>query len=64
MWKPLAEEDGVGVRLDVLDHELLAVAVPGALEQILDNLLDNSLAAAPVDTAIELRSGAPRSRSS
>ncbi|HEU4839849.1 MAG TPA: ATP-binding protein, partial [Ilumatobacteraceae bacterium] len=55
MWKPLAEEEGVGVRLDVLDREMFALAVPGALEQILDNLLDNSLAASPDGTAIELR---------
>jgi len=54
MWKPLAEEGGVRMRVDVRDPELRALAVPGALEQILDNLVDNSLAVAPADTAIEL----------
>jgi signal transduction histidine kinase len=55
MWKPLAEEEGVRVRIDILDGQINALAVPGALEQILDNLVDNSLAVAPADSAIELR---------
>ena len=40
---------------------LQAMAVPGALEQILDNLVDNSLAVAPPSSAIEL-SVRPRRR--
>jgi signal transduction histidine kinase len=55
MWKPLAEEQGVLVRIDVVDRQLRAVAIPGALEQILDNLVDNSLAVAPAESAIELQ---------
>jgi signal transduction histidine kinase len=55
MWRPLAEEEGVRVRADILDGQIHALAVPGALEQILDNLVDNSLAVAPADSAIELR---------
>jgi signal transduction histidine kinase len=54
MWKPLAEEEGVRVRVDAHAPSLQALAVPGALEQILDNLVDNSLAVAPASTAIEL----------
>ncbi len=55
MWKPLAEEEGVGVRVAVFAPCRRALAVPGALEQILDNLVDNSLAAAPPSTSIEVR---------
>jgi signal transduction histidine kinase len=54
MWKPLAEEEGVRVRVDAHAPSLQALAMPGALEQILDNLVDNSLAVAPASTAIEL----------
>ena len=43
------------IGVDVVDGELLALAVPGAFEQILDNLVDNALAVAPAGTAIELR---------
>jgi signal transduction histidine kinase len=54
MWRPLAEEEGVRVRVDVDDRPVEVLAVPGALEQILDNLVDNSLAVAPPRSAIEL----------
>ncbi len=54
MWKPLAEEEGVRVRVDAHASSVQALAVPGALEQILDNLVDNSLAVAPPSSAIEL----------
>ena len=54
MWKPLAEEEGVRVRVDARASSLQAMVVPGALEQILDNLVDNSLAVAPPRSAIEL----------
>jgi signal transduction histidine kinase len=55
MWKPLAEEDGVALRVDVIGANMSAEAVPGALEQILDNLVDNALAVAPIGSTIELR---------
>jgi signal transduction histidine kinase len=55
MWKPLAEEDGVRVQVDAAGTGLVALVVPGALEQILDNLVDNALAVAPPASAIELR---------
>jgi signal transduction histidine kinase len=55
MWKPLAEEDGVRVQVDAVGTGLVALVVPGALEQILDNLVDNALAVAPPASAIELR---------
>ena len=55
MWKPLAEEQGVEVRVDAAGTGLFALAVPGSLEQVLDNLVDNALAVAPPASAIELR---------
>ncbi len=44
-WTPLAEEESVRLELDAPKGEVPAWAVPGALEQILDNLLDNALLA-------------------
>lgn len=44
-WTPLAEEESVRLELDAPEGEVPARAVPGALEQILDNLLDNALLA-------------------
>src|SRR5262249_4733112 len=54
MWRPLAEEEGVRVRVATDDRPVEVLAVPDALEQILDNLVDNSLAVAPKRSAIEL----------
>lgn len=54
MWKPLAEEAEVRLELRVDAPGIHALAVPGGLEQILDNLVDNALAVAPADTAIEV----------
>ena len=42
------------MRVDARAPALEAMVVPGALEQILDNLVDNSLAVAPPSSAIEL----------
>jgi signal transduction histidine kinase len=54
VWAPFAEERGVHLRTAVSDG-LLATTVPDALEQIVDNYVDNALAMAePGDTvAIE-----------
>jgi signal transduction histidine kinase len=54
MWKPLAEEAAVRLEVDVQAGAPRAMAVPGGLEQILDNLVDNALAVAPAASAIEL----------
>jgi signal transduction histidine kinase len=52
-WRPLADEHGVGLRLDTPDTAM-ARAVPGSLDQILDNLLDNALGVAPHGSTIDV----------
>ncbi len=63
-WRPQAEHRQVDLRADV-EPGLQALATPGALEQVLDNLLSNALAVSPsgskvvveahgVDDAVEL----------
>jgi len=42
IWAPLAEERGVALTA-TSDQKVLARAVPGALEQIVDNYIDNAL---------------------
>jgi signal transduction histidine kinase len=52
-WRALAEEHGV--RLVVSGIERASVlAVPGAVEQIVDNYIDNALAATPAGGTIEV----------
>src|SRR5205823_13955102 len=47
-WLPLAAEHGIDLRLDPDGSKSVwAAAVPGHLEQILDNLIDNALDATP-----------------
>jgi len=53
-WAPLAEERGVSVVVDGLTPLAVAVAVPGHVEQILDNLLSNALEASPPGTEIAI----------
>ena len=50
-WQPLAEESGVHIAVTAPDMAP-ALAVPGAAEQIIDNLIDNALAVSPADTTI------------
>jgi signal transduction histidine kinase len=52
-WSPLAEDEGVALAGRVPDG-LLALAVPGALEQIVDNLVDNALQASPPGGAVDV----------
>lgn len=47
MWSAVADERGITITTTIPDGELLARAVPGAVEQVLDNLLDNALNASP-----------------
>lgn len=52
-WQPLAEESGV--HLGVTTPESApALAVPGAAEQIIDNLIDNALAVSPGGSTIDV----------
>ncbi|WP_246469058.1 sensor histidine kinase [Arthrobacter ipis] len=52
-WEALAEESGVRTVLDAVP-EARVVAMPGAAEQIIDNLIDNALAVAPPDSEVRL----------
>jgi signal transduction histidine kinase len=54
MWSPLAEERGLELVSANHNPEVTVEAIPGALEQILDNYIDNALDYAPVGTAISL----------
>lgn len=49
-WQPVADERGVEFHLQT--SRALAMAVPGHVEQILDNLIDNALAAAPAHAKV------------
>ncbi len=61
VWGPLAEDTGVRLELDVPATAPVR-AVPGALEQVLDNLVDNALEVAPAGSALLVRVTAlPRS---
>jgi len=52
LWTALAEERGVHVRAHVAGQGPLARAVPGAVEQVLDNYLENALRVAPSDSDV------------
>jgi len=52
-WAPLAEEEGVRLVAEIAPG-LVAAAAPDALEQMLDNLLDNALRVAPPGTPVTL----------
>ncbi len=52
-WEALAEETGVSITLDTGPKGSI-LAMPGAAEQIIDNLLDNALAVAPPGSQIRL----------
>ena len=51
-WTAVAEGRQVELLTDGLDAPAIVEAVPGAIEQILDNLLDNALTASPPGSTI------------
>ncbi|MFN8121563.1 MAG: ATP-binding protein [Thermoleophilia bacterium] len=53
-WTPLAEDESVRLEMDVPDGPAMARAVPGSVEQILDNLLDNALLATVPDGEVRV----------
>jgi signal transduction histidine kinase len=50
-WTPLAEETGVRIRFQGAE-EAAAMAVPGAVEQVVDNFIDNALSVSPAGGTI------------
>ena len=58
-WQPEAERRSVGLA-ELVDPGLQALATPGALDQVLDNLLSNALAVSPPGStiAVEARASA------
>ncbi len=61
VWGSLAEEQGVRVTCDA-PGPVWVLALPQAVEQVIDNYVDNALAVAPAGTAVEIvvRRGADR----
>lgn len=54
-WQPVAEERGVTLSVEAPVEDVTASATPGQLEQVLDNLLDNSLEAMAGGGRIDVR---------
>lgn len=54
MWTPLAEERGISLVVQG-ERGRFVEAMPGAVEQIIDNYVDNALDYAPVGTAISIK---------
>ncbi len=54
-WTAVADTNDVTLIADVPDDRLLVEAAPGAIEQILDNLLDNALTASPPHSTVTTR---------
>jgi signal transduction histidine kinase len=52
-WTPQANARGIALETNV-PVDLHALATPGALEQVLDNLLSNAVAVAPEGTAVQI----------
>lgn len=52
-WRPLADERGVAIRSDV-GRGVIVSAVSGAVEQIVDNLVDNALEVSPTGSTLVL----------
>lgn len=54
MWSALAEERGMVIELAAPDGAVPARAVAGAVEQVLDNLLDNAVNASPAHGTVRV----------
>ncbi len=53
-WTASADERGVELRHRSVDRPILVRCIPGAIEQILDNLLDNALAVVPTGSHVDV----------
>jgi signal transduction histidine kinase len=51
-WSALADTTQVNVTINTERDSVSAAAVPGAIEQILDNLLDNAIGVAPTGSTV------------
>ena len=51
-WTAMADEAGLTIETQLPVHEVWVSAVPGGVEQILDNLLDNAMSASPAGATI------------
>jgi signal transduction histidine kinase len=56
LWQPLAEEQSITIQVSA-PGPLEIAAIDGALEQVVDNLVDNAINASPAGSTIELRAG-------
>jgi signal transduction histidine kinase len=54
-WSAVADAAGVALDLTAPSGPVIAAAVPNGVEQILDNLIDNALTAAPRGTHVAVR---------
>lgn len=54
LWRPTAEEREVGIVAEGTSQAAPATVMPGAVDQILDNLIDNALAVSPPGTDIHV----------
>lgn len=52
-WEALASERGISIVLNVPESAMI-VAIPGALEQVIDNYIDNALGVAPANSTIKV----------
>ena len=52
-WKALSDEYGVKLQLTE-SHQISVIALPGAIEQVLDNFLDNALNVSPQNSTITI----------
>jgi two-component system OmpR family sensor kinase len=55
-WRAVADERGVTLHHELTDPDMRALASPGHLEQVLDNVLSNALEVSPDHTTITVRS--------
>ena len=53
-WEALASEQGIELILDVPDTAII-FAIPGALEQVIDNYVDNALEIIPTNSKLTLQ---------
>ena len=53
-WEALASEQNISLQMNVPEHAMIA-AIPGALEQVIDNYIDNALDVVPANSTITVQ---------